>query len=49
MKEHILLHDRSPVVCVCVCGGGGGVTQNIYRAYIRESVCGGGGPRGALT
>ena len=37
MKEHILLHDRSPVVCVCG-GGGGGDPKYLY---IRESVCGG--------
>ena len=41
MKEHILLHDRSPVVCVCVWGGGRGVTQNIYRPIL-ESLCVGG-------
>ena len=42
MKEHILLHDRSPVVCVCVGGGGRGGGGPKYL-YIRESVCVWGG------
>ena len=36
MKEHILLHDMSPVVCVCVWGGGRGWPK------ILESLCVGG-------